>query len=293
MKEIDNQILEKIKKLLDLANPDNRGTEGEMQSAFSMAQKLLKKHHLSMSQVAELDDESTTHTGFFELTEVEVVKYAANILPKWMEILIRSVNSVSETKTLIKRSPRAGSSYGNLSIVFVGDSLDVLSASELFTFLKNTVSKLSTAHCNDFEGKHKYWRSFAEGCSTKILERAIELEERFDEKFNHTADDLDVSNREITEDEEEFIDDIDEDEDEDFGEGIDEQIHDQNFSIELYNKYKNNKFEKIREYLDNLEAEEEKSSSRTAKLEVNSFELGQKAGETIPLTITKKLKAKK
>jgi len=291
MNENEDKILERIKKLLDLANPDNKGSEGEIQTAFAMAQKLLKKHHLSMSQVMSLDEENSSATGFFELKETEVVRYAANILPKWMETIIRAVNSITETKTLIKRSPRAGSSYGNLSIVFVGEVLDVNSSTELFNFLKDTVSKLSTKHVNDIEGKHKQWRSFAEGCSSKILDRAKELEQEYDDKIHQrTVADLDISNREITDEDEEEIEDVDDIDEID--EELEEQINNQTFSLELYDKYKETKFEKIKEYIQNIEAENEKCSSKTAKIEVDSFEMGQHAGETIPLTISKKLESK-
>jgi hypothetical protein len=285
MKEDNSKILEKIKKLLNVANPENNGSEGEMQAAFTLAQKLLKKHHLDMSQVMELDQDNSSATGFLELTEVEAVKYVANAIPRWLELVIRSVNTITETKTLIKRSPRSGSSYGSLCIVFVGESIDVLSASELFNFLKDTVSKLSAKHATVVEGKHKQWRSFAEGCACKILERAQELEEKYDSKINNrTADDLDVSNREITEEDEEDEEEIDDDDID-----IDLGIKNETFSIELYNKYKESKIEKIKEYIANLEVESEKSSSRSSKIEVDSYGMGQQAGEKIPLNVSKKL----
>ena len=149
----DPVILDKIKKLLNLANPNNNGSEGEIQSAFTLAQKLLKKHHLTMSQITAYDDDTTSEAGMFDVIESEAAKFAANILPRWMETLLRSVNTITETKTLIKRSSRTGSTYGNLSIVFVGDTIDVETSVELFLFLKDSVSKLSTAHSNEYEKK--------------------------------------------------------------------------------------------------------------------------------------------
>jgi len=284
----DPIILDKIKKLLNLANPNNNGSEGEMQAAFTLAQKLLKKHHLTMSQITACDDDTTSQAGMFEVVESEVAKFAANILPKWMEVLLKSVNTITETKTLIKRSVRQGSTYGNLSIVFVGDPLDVSTSVELFLFLKDTVSKLSTAHSNEYDKQHKYWRSFADGCATKILERAQELEKKYSQKFETSIDDMDISNREFTEEEEEELEEIDDDIDEE----IDEQINSQSFSIELYKKYEDCKVNKIRDYIENIGAEDEKSSSRTARTEVNSYQMGQTAGEKIPLSISKKIATK-
>jgi hypothetical protein len=301
MKEDESKILEKIRKLLNVANPENNGAEGEMQTAFSMAQKLLKKHHLDMSQVMDLDVENSSATGFFELKEIEVVRYVANTIPVWLGTIIRSVNIITETKTLIKRSPRDGSSYGNLSIIFVGESLDVSTASELFNFLKDAISKLSFKHVNSIEGKHKQWRSFADGCASKVLDRAKELEKKCEDKINkRTLNDLDISNREILDEDEEDME-VVEDEDDDGDDGdddtnevqydnIDDEIDKESFSVELYNKYKDSKIDKIKEYLSNLNIESEKCSSRTAKIEVDSYGMGQKAGEKIPLTVSKKLK---
>jgi hypothetical protein len=281
MKSEDPLILDKIKKLLNVANPNNNGSEGEMHSAFALAQKLLKKHHLTMSQITACDDDISSNAGMFEVIESEAAKFAANSLPQWMEILLRSVNIITETKTLIKRSPRTGSTYGNLSIVFVGDSLDVSTSIELFLFLKETVSKLSTAHSNEHEKKHKYWRSFADGCSSKVLQRAQETEKKYSDKFTRTIDDLDIANREFSDEEEAELEEIDDE--------IESQIDSENFSIELYKKYEDNKINKIKEFIDSFEAENEASSSRTARPEVNSYQMGQTAGETIPLVILKKV----
>jgi hypothetical protein len=290
----DPLILDKIKKLLNLANPNNNGSEGEIRAAFTLAQKLLKKHHLTMSQITACDDDTTSNAGMFEIVESEAAKFVANTLPKWMELLLKSVNIITETKTLIKRSQRPGSTYGNLSIVFIGDSIDVSTSTELFLFLKDTVSKLSTSHYNDHGKQHKYWRSFADGCSTKILERTQELEEKFTSKFK-SSDDLDISSRIITEDDEE-LEEIDDDEDdeelEEIDEEIDSQINSTGFSIELYKKYEDSKVNKIKDYIDNIGAEEEKSSSRTARTEVDSYQMGQTAGKKIPLSISKKIASK-
>lgn len=286
MKTIDTEVLSKIQKLLNLADKDRNNNIGEATTALSFAHKLLTKHHLTMSQVVSIieDNDLTRETNFFELKESEAVTYAANILPRWLETIIKSVNRVTQTKTLIKRSPRLNSIYGNLSIVFVGDMVDVSSSVELFDFLKNTISRLSSEHSKQYEGKFKYWRSFAEGCSDKIFNRAQELDEQLKKKLDKLVNnDLSVDSRELE----------DEDEYEEYDEEIERQISEETFNIELYKKYEKNKFDKIKEYVEQIEAEEEKSSSRTSKIDSNSFLCGQKAGEKIPLTITPKLGKKR
>ena len=184
MKEVDPKIISKIQKLLNLADNKKNGSIEEASTALEMAHKFLRKHQISMSQVLEFDSKGNVDSDFLELTECEAVKYAANILPKWIELIIKSVNRVTQTKTLIKRSARENSIYGNLSIVFVGDTIDVNASIELFTFLKDTVSKLSTDHSKQQGGKFRFWRSFAEGCSSALLERAIEVDKKLDDNID-------------------------------------------------------------------------------------------------------------
>ena len=287
MKEIDTEIVSKIQKLLNLANTDRNNNIGETTAAMEMAHKLLRKYQISMSQVMEFDSQGNVDTNFLELKECEAVRYAANTLPKWIEMIIKSVNRITQTKTLIKRSSRANSSYGNLSIVFIGDSVDVDTSIKLFDYLKDTVSKLSTEHSKQNGGKFKYWRSFAEGCSTNILDRSEEIDKKLDSNigsfFLSGIDRLSVENREIDDDDYEVYDN-----------DIEEELENENFSVELYNKYKESKIEKIREYIKSAQAENEESSSRTARMEMESFEQGQLAGEKIPLRVSSKLtKSKK
>lgn len=282
MKTTDPKVLDKIKKLLNLSDKSKNSSEEEASTALDMAHRLLRKYHLSMSQVTSLEDSNNSNSDCFELTEVEAVSYKANLLPKWLEFIIKTVNKITETKTLIKRTPVHQSVYGNLSIFFVGDNVDVSSSIELFHFLKTTVSRLSTEHSNANGGKHKYWRSFSEGCSQKLYERAVELEEELDNQLSG-LNDLSIDNHELDED----------DDYEESVEDLDDQIEDENFSIELYNKYKESKIDKIKEYIEQLEVEKEKVSTKTNNTEIKSFEEGQKAGDKIPLKVINKLKGKK
>lgn len=285
MKEIDTEIISKIQKLLNLSDIKRNSNIGETTTALEMAHKLLRKYQISMSQVMEFDSEGNVDTDFLELKECEAVRYAANVLPKWIELIIKSVNRITQTKTLIKRSARENSSYGNLSIVFVGETVDVNTSIELFNFLKDTVSKLSTEHSKQQGSKFKNWRSFAEGCSSTLLDRSNEFDKKLDDNINRFSlfnnDKFDINNREIDED--------DEDDYEVYDEDIEKDLENETFSVELYNKYKESKIDKIKDYINQIEAENEKSSSRTATIEMRSFEEGKIAGKKIPLQLVKKL----
>jgi len=278
-------VLNKIQKLLNLANHPNRFIE-EADTAMAMAHKLLKKHHLTMSQVmVEVDSDGfNSNDDMFQLTEIEAVSYKANKLPKWMATLIMSVNKVTETKTLIKRIDRPGSLYCDLKILYVGDDLDAYTASELFNYLRTTVTKLSSKHVKEVNGKFKQWRSFAEGCSNRLLERAIELNSDLQNKLNldfdskYSVDSFSLSDDEDYEHIEDDIDDI---------------IGSENYSVELYNKYQTSKAEKIIEYIENNDIKDENITSRAArKTDEESFEQGREAAEDIPLKLAQQLGSK-
>lgn len=55
MSEMNEKIIEKIKKCLELAN--NNPSEEEAKSAALMAQKLLAKYNISMSDVEDVSSE--------------------------------------------------------------------------------------------------------------------------------------------------------------------------------------------------------------------------------------------
>lgn len=261
-------ILEKVIKLLNV-NVQSGATIEEAATSMTLAQKVLEKHHLSMSKVMALSD-GHSNIDFFELKEEEAATFKANIVPKWMMDIIIAVNRTTQTQALIKRIPRKGYSYSELKIIFVGDKIDVLTALELFNFLRFTTQKLSSKHCTSVNGKFKQWRSFAEGCSKTLLNRSKEIDEKLKAEFDN-IDNFDVSKFEITDDEFENIEEDD----------IDDH------SLILYNEYTTSKFHKISEYLKNKKLENEQLPRGSSKIDTMSFNLGILAGTKIPLKVFK------
>jgi len=233
-----------------------------------------------MSQVMALsdDDSNSSSTEYFNLKEVEAIKYRANVIPVWLYMLIQTINIVTDTKTLLKRS-ETESAYCDLRIIFVGIELDVNTSFELFNFLKNIITKLSTKHTNDVGGKFKQWRSFAEGCSNKLLERATKLNNKLEHKFHNDIESrFSVDNFSLS--------------DEEYEDEIDEIINDDQYSVELYNKYQETKLDKILKYIEEQNVGDEKISSRTRRTDEDSFESGKEAAKNIPLRVSSKLESK-
>lgn len=282
-----NSVILKVQKLMEKSDTSKGNTIEEASTAIDLAFKLLKKHHLTMSQVMATVTSNTrnVNSDFFQLIELEVVSYKANAIPLWMANIILAVNKITETKTLIKKTQRPGKSCCDLRILFVGDVADAQTSAELFNFLKIIITRLSTSHISEIQGKFKQWRSFAEGCSDKILSRATELEEKFLEKTKSDKNDPDldfsVSNFQLDDD----------DEYEELCSEIDDFFKDQT-SLVLYNEYQQAKLDKIEEYLDNLDVKDEKKVKKISRTDKISFERGTESGEKIPLNVPKGLKAK-
>lgn len=284
MKEDKKDVLLKIKKLLVLTDKKSNAAIGETVNAMSLAQKLLLKHHLSMSQVLAIGDENQNESDLIDVKEEESVTFKANAVPKWMMNIIIAVNKITQTKALIRRISRGEKLLCELKIIFIGDALDVLTACELFNFLRNSVTRLATKHQNEISGKYKQWRSFSEGCSETILLRSksIDLEiKRKTSGFKTTSNDLDISNFEL-----DNINDYDIIDDE-----LESMFTDSN-SIVLYKKYEDTKFKKIHEYLKNKDFEYEQSSSTISRVDGDSYTMGIIAGKKIPLKVTKQVKEK-
>ena len=88
---------------------------------------------------------------------------------------------------------------------------------------------------------------------------------------------------------------IDDEEDENLDFDLDEEFEEfkSETSLVQYNKYKDEKLEKIKEFIDNMEAEKEQVSTSSSRIDQHSFEMGKQAGNNIQLEVQKKLKKTK
>jgi hypothetical protein len=115
-------IIEKIKKLLALANSSN---EHEAALAASHAQRLLSEHNLAMADIeaAHKPDKAD---------KVETV--VSKTLPKWMRHLSAGVSTAFDCQAI--HHPATG------KMTFIGIGADVQIAAYTFTYLDRTVRKL-------------------------------------------------------------------------------------------------------------------------------------------------------
>jgi hypothetical protein len=119
-------IIEKIKKLLALANSSN---EHEAALAAGHAQRLLAEHNLAMADI------EAAHRPE-KADKVETA--AAKTLPKWLRHLSSGVSAAFDCQAI--HHPSTG------KMTFIGVGADVQIAAYTFTFLDRTVRKLCSAY---------------------------------------------------------------------------------------------------------------------------------------------------
>lgn len=120
----NNPVIEKIRKLLALANSSN---EHEAALAASHAQRLLSEHNLAM---ADIESEQKPQSA--DKVEAAVSK----TLPKWVRHLSAGVCTAFDCQAV--HHPATG------KMTFIGIGADVQIAAYTFAFLDRTVRKLCT-----------------------------------------------------------------------------------------------------------------------------------------------------
>ena len=123
-------IIEKIKKLLALANSSN---EYEAALAASHAQRLLSEHNLAMADI-----EAAYKPDKADKVETTVSK----TLPKWMRHLSAGVSTAFDCQAI--HHPATG------KMTFIGVGADVQVAAYTFAYLDRTVRKL----CSNYIKQH-------------------------------------------------------------------------------------------------------------------------------------------
>jgi hypothetical protein len=123
-------IIEKIKKLLALANSSN---EHEAALAAGHAQRLLSEHNLAMADI------EASHRPD-KADKVETA--AAKTLPKWLRHLSAGVSAAFDCQAI--HHPAAG------KLTFIGVGADVQIAAYTFAYLDQTVRKL----CRNYMEQH-------------------------------------------------------------------------------------------------------------------------------------------
>ena len=201
------------------------------------------------------------------IIEKQCEKFIANELPVWLQNLVQLINIVCNTECILRKY-KTNRSAKQLCINFIGEVHDVAKCVDMYKFFKGTASRLGYKHQREIKGNFTNWRSFVEGFTGKLLEKAtieqkqeelkIKKFEQSDNGFQNIDDLDDVGDSDEIEESETY-----------------EVILAKNELISI-NKYKNYIRDKIKLFIKNQEAESEKlKTSKT--IDSRSFQQGRLA----------------
>ena len=254
----EKSIIEKIRKLLQQHDGCKKiNSEHEAEIALNLAYEMMRKHHLDMSQILDSDIEQG-----IKITEEQSDCYIANNISLHLSNIIKLINILCNTYSIIRKQD-TGRSAKRLVTNFIGDSRDVRRAISLYIFFKGTCLRLSNKHQKEVNGNFTNWRSFAEGFTGRLLERAAFREQQMKQQIDDYQNSI-----------EEF--ESEEDLENSLNSVSDEDIT-VNQQIQIFDYQKRVK-EKIQEFIDNRNIEFEKLKM-TSKVNLSSYQSGRVAAE--------------
>lgn len=164
---VDEKILNKIKNILNKTT-ENGATEEEAQSAMLMAQKMMAKHNLSMS---DIDIGSSTNKEVIDVSFMEFKK-----MPWWAKHLLTIVaNNFRCSPYILMRGKASMPS-------FIGLKEDVEIAKEIYIFAVNSIKYYSDEFIKKLtkQGfptrgvRNDYIKGFLSGLEDKFKEQVEE-----------------------------------------------------------------------------------------------------------------------
>lgn len=262
--QVDQRVIDRIKKLLDHhAGCLKIKSEAEAMTAMDMAKKLMEQHHLDMMMFSE-------QTTDFEISHKQFDKCSVYVIPIWLTNIINTVNNICNCSCILEKEPQKNG-YIHTKVIFVGLSSEIDRIFQMYMFLKKTTYKLANLHVKRICGNYTNWRSFAEGFTSRLLERSrptikeqnkdsYDASESIDDEFEECED---VNTTELT-------------------------TLEKSREVQL-SEYLKNVRDKINDYIDrninNVKFEKIKTASKVLK---SSYELGRRLAEQQNMTLIDK-----
>jgi hypothetical protein len=155
------EIVDKIRKLLSLANSPN---ENEAGAAASKAAELLQKHNLEIDDIGE------------EIEIVEEVILEDESTAGWKGLLFTGISQLNGLHSFRRR--RKGSKRAKC--IMVGRPLSILVGKQTYLYLRDTVERLALEHKG--EGK-SFINSFKLGLASRLKQRLAEKRQEINEDY--------------------------------------------------------------------------------------------------------------
>ncbi len=161
--------LQKIKKLLALADPSRGGTASETEAAMAMASKMMRDHDVAMSDVMVAEEDVKVQTS-----DAKMAASKGNVY-KWEKILACVFEQLLDVKVLMVYRPDGA--YAR----YFGAEGDAAVACEMYAVFHEQI-KVGARGFKEFTDK----RSYCLGYAREIFQRAKELREKRRKSYGGT-----------------------------------------------------------------------------------------------------------
>lgn len=142
------KVIDRIQKLLAIADPNRNCYEGEMQTALRMAKNYMSTYGLSMSEVEIRDCEDS------EIDEVYSER--CGVIRQWERILAMAVAEACDVKAILRKAGHAQ------LIRFVGFVDDIEMAKSIFDRLCVSIRSMAVREYNDVHRQCSYMLGVSE-----------------------------------------------------------------------------------------------------------------------------------
>lgn len=186
-----NEIKEKIRLMLNLANPDKNNAEGEINNAMRFAAKLMAQYHISESDMENYRD-GHEKAAVIERMEAEKVYSQGAKLALWEELLVGWVcKFVGSVQSYVNNRPeelrsdngtivfsRKGTPEIRRVFVFYGPDEDVKLATDIYTELSFEIACMARMRYGSVlrSDGAMYARGFVAGLSRRLVEQRAMLQ---------------------------------------------------------------------------------------------------------------------
>lgn len=168
-------IIEKIKKLMAVVNDAAKGGEHEREVAMNMVQRLLLKHRIEISEVEDIEEDT------IEMSEVfSSATFARTI--------IFAIGKLNFCKIYFTRLPSAKARF-----TFIGREHEIMATIQLCKIIIKSVSREARKGAKIYSHDKSYTRSFENGASYRISERAYDIIKNVKENPEAIMTDIKVS----------------------------------------------------------------------------------------------------
>ena len=148
-------IINKIKKLLTLADPSRGGMSGEVETAMAMANNLMLKHNIAMSEVSKSEP------------EIKIVDQGAKIQHnpwKWETLLGFVFEYLCDVKMYCRKN------HTNTTVCFIGTPSDTAIAIEMYYIFRKQINANRKSQFSTTADQNAYARGYVSAIIMKAKE---------------------------------------------------------------------------------------------------------------------------